>query len=220
MIRYDRRRQSLAAALAALAGYVDAIGFVKMGGLFVSFMSGNTTRMAVGMAGGSAVAAMAAALIAAFLIGVIGGALVAAASGAARKTAVLSLTAALLGVAAVLERFVSGNWTAIAMAAAMGTTNNVFLRGGEVSVGVTYMTGTLVKLGQRIAAALMGDGAGEWLAYLRLWLGLLAGAVSGALLYPRIGSLSLALAAVAATGLALAARRLGPSEPYPRRTHQ
>ncbi len=59
MIHYDRRRQSLAAALAALAGYVDAIGFVKLGGLFVSFMSGNTTRMAVGLAGGSAVAAVA-----------------------------------------------------------------------------------------------------------------------------------------------------------------
>lgn len=220
MIHYDRRRQSLAAALAALAGYVDAIGFVKLGGLFVSFMSGNTTRMAVGLAGGSAVAAAAAGLIAAFLIGVVLGALVAATTGTARKTAVLSLTAALLTLAAAMDRFIAGGWTALAMAAAMGTINNVFLRNGEVSVGVTYMTGTLVKLGQRIAAALLGDDAGGWIAYLRLWLGLLAGAVSGALLYPRIGSLSVALAAAVAAALALAARRLGPCDPYPRRTHQ
>lgn len=220
MDRYDRRHQALATALAALAGFVDAIGFVKLGGMFVSFMSGNTTLMAVDLATGSAVTAMAAALIAAFLAGVIGGALVAAATGTARKVAVLSLTAALLAVAAVLDRFVTGGLAALPMAVAMGAANNVFLRDGEVSVGVTYMTGTLVKLGQRIAAALLGDDPIGWAPYLRLWLGLLAGAIGGALLYPRIGSVSLALAAVAAAGLAIAARRLGPSDPYPRRTHQ
>ena len=36
----------MAVLLAALAGYVDSIGFLQLGGLFVSFMSGNTTRMA------------------------------------------------------------------------------------------------------------------------------------------------------------------------------
>ena len=50
MTRYDSRRWFLAACLAALAGYVDAIGFLKLGGLFVSFMSGNSTRLAVGLA--------------------------------------------------------------------------------------------------------------------------------------------------------------------------
>lgn len=220
MMHYDRRRQSLAAALAALAGYVDAIGFMKLNGLFVSFMSGNTTRMAVGLAGGSAVAAIAAGLIFAFLAGVIGGALVAAIAGAARKVAVLALAAALLALAAALDRFVAGNWTAVAMAAAMGTINNVFLRDGEVSVGVTYMTGTLVKLGQRIAAALLGNDRYGWVAYLRLWRGLLSGAVGGALLYPRIGSFSLALAAIVAATLALIAPRIDPSDPYSRRTHQ
>lgn len=220
MLRYDRDRQMLAAALAALAGYVDAIGFVKLGGLFVSFMSGNTTRLAVGLAGGSAVALIAAGLIAAFLAGVIGGALIAAKAGPTRKAAVLSLMAMLLALAAMLDRIVAGGWAALAMAAAMGAANNVFLRDGEVSVGVTYMTGTLVKLGQRIAAALLGDDAGGWAAYLGLWLGLLAGAVAGALLYPRTGAFSIALASVVAGVLALAARRLGPSDPYPRRTHQ
>lgn len=220
MLRYDRGRQSLAAALAALAGYVDAIGFVKLGGLFVSFMSGNTTRLAVGLADGSTVALVAAGLIAAFLAGVIGGALIAAKAGPARKAAVLSLMAILLAVAAMLDRIVAGGWAALAMAAAMGAANNVFLRDGEVSVGVTYMTGTLVKLGQRIAAALLGDDANGWAAYLRLWVGLLTGAVAGALLYPRTGAFSIALASVVAGVLALAARRLGPSDPYPRRTHQ
>ena len=33
--------------LTGLAGYVDALGFVRLGGLYTSFMSGNTTQLAV-----------------------------------------------------------------------------------------------------------------------------------------------------------------------------
>ena len=58
MTRYDSRRWFLAACLAALAGYVDAIGFLKLGGLFVSFMSGNSTRLAVGLAELSGIAGL------------------------------------------------------------------------------------------------------------------------------------------------------------------
>jgi hypothetical protein len=46
------RNVALACALTALAGYIDAIGFLHLGGLFVSFMSGNSTRMAVNLAAG------------------------------------------------------------------------------------------------------------------------------------------------------------------------
>ena len=42
----------MAVLLAALAGYVDSLGFLQLGGLFVSFMSGNSTRMAVGVSMG------------------------------------------------------------------------------------------------------------------------------------------------------------------------
>src|SRR5258708_36354508 len=47
-----RRNISLACALSALAGYVDGIGYLYLGGLFVSFMSGNSTRMGVNLAQG------------------------------------------------------------------------------------------------------------------------------------------------------------------------
>ena len=42
-----RSNIALACALSALAGYVDGIGFIHLGGLFVSFMSGNSTRLGV-----------------------------------------------------------------------------------------------------------------------------------------------------------------------------
>jgi uncharacterized membrane protein YoaK (UPF0700 family) len=41
----SRRNVALACALSALPGYVDAIGFLHLGGLFVAFMSGNKMRM-------------------------------------------------------------------------------------------------------------------------------------------------------------------------------
>ena len=49
------RNIPLACALSALAGYVDGIGFLHLGGLFVSFMSGNSTRMGVSLAEGAVV---------------------------------------------------------------------------------------------------------------------------------------------------------------------
>ena len=84
----------------------------------------------------------------------------------------------------------------------MGTENTTVERDGEVSIGLTYMTGTLVKLGQRIAGALMGGPRLAWLPYALLWLGLVTGAVTGALAWPLIGLAGLWFAASAALVLA------------------
>src|SRR5204863_9869629 len=51
-MRDSSRTIGLACALSALAGYVDGVGFLHLGGLFVSFMSGNSTRMGVSLAEG------------------------------------------------------------------------------------------------------------------------------------------------------------------------
>ena len=44
MTRLDRNARILAVSFAAMAGMVDAIGFLASGGFFLSFMSGNSTR--------------------------------------------------------------------------------------------------------------------------------------------------------------------------------
>jgi uncharacterized membrane protein YoaK (UPF0700 family) len=96
----------------------------------------------------------------------------------------------------------------VAMALAMGAENAVFEREGEVHIGLTYMTGTLVKLGQHLVRALSGDASNTWRSYFLLWSGLAAGAVAGAALHPWLGMNALWLAALAAAFFALVAAQM------------
>lgn len=213
MTRYGARIWLLAAGTSSMAGYVDAVGFLKLGGLFVSFMSGNSTRLAVGLVVDPAVAWVAMGLLAAFVAGVVLGTLIAAAAGTRRKPVILLVVGAVLALAGYLDLHVSDGWATLAMAAAMGCVNTTFQRAGEVSIGVTYMTGTLVKFGQRLADALLGGARWAWVPYLALWLGLVAGAVAGSVAYQRFGMASLWGAAGVALVLAGFALLLGPAEP-------
>ncbi|MEW9856544.1 YoaK family protein [Novosphingobium sp. M1R2S20] len=180
MTGYERRFRIFAMALAALAGFVDAVAFVGTGGLFVSFMSGNSTRLAVASVDGSHLALLATALIASFVAGVVAGALIAPLRPARRKSLVLLISTLALCTAAALVTSGQISVAAMLLAFGMGALNNVFLREGEVSIGLTYMTGTLVRAGQRMAGAIRGQGPSDWLPYLLLWASLVAGAGAGA----------------------------------------
>lgn len=204
----DRTRRRLAIAAAALAGYVDAVGFLSADRYFVSFMSGNTTRLGVDLIAAPRSAAIPALLVAGFVLGVFGGAVLAAKAGAQRKFAVLVLVAGLLGGAALSPRI---ELTLALLVLAMGALNNTFQRDGEVSVGLTYMTGALVRFAQGLAAKVMGTGGKGWEGWLLLWLGLALGAVSGAYAMLTWPDMALWLAAVWAAALALFARRLSVS---------
>src|SRR5436190_13188331 len=92
----------LAGLLAALAGIVDAIGYLHLGGLFLSFMSGNSTQLAVAFGQGDlGEAAAIGELIALFVLGAAGGQALADAVGRWHMTAVLTGVAILLVIAAL-----------------------------------------------------------------------------------------------------------------------
>lgn len=198
MIRHTPRERFIAAGLAGLAGYVDALGFMAMGGYFVSFMSGNSTRLGVGLAENIRLGLLPAALIALFVCGVITGSLAGHFATYRRPTVVIGLVFLLLTFAAVTAHFGLTPLAIAAMAMAMGAENAAFERDGEVSIGLTYMTGTLVKLGQRVTAALLGGDKVAWVWYLMLWMGLVTGAVAGAATYAHIGLGGLWIAAAMA----------------------
>lgn len=203
MIQHSRRERGIAVLMAGLAGFVDALAFLEIGGYFVSFMSGNTTRLGAAFAENPAIAALPAVLILIFVTGVIGGTFVARKTDTRRALTVMTLVTVMLGLAA-LTAALGHIWLAIAlMAAAMGAENAAFERNGEVSIGVTYMTGALVKLGQRVAAALAGGDRWSWVWYLALWCGLAGGAIAGALIYVLMGIHALWLASGFAAAISL-----------------
>ena len=208
MTRYDKRVQALAIGLSALAGYVDAIGFIELGGFFVSFMSGNSTRLGVGLMERSRDATIAGGLIAMFVVGVIAGSLTGRGAGPHRRPVVLMLVAALLAAAATCSAIDATPIAVVAMVLAMGAENSVFEQGDDVHIGLTYMTGALVKFGQRAAAVLLGGDRFAWAPYILLWAGLVVGAVAGAATHYWIGLAGLWIAAAFAATFAMIARRI------------
>ncbi len=199
----------LAFAAASLAGFVDAVGFLSANGYFVSFMSGNTTRLAVDLATQPLTAVLPALLIAGFISGVAAGTVIAQKAGMHRKPAVFGAVAIALAMAGLLRWSGSTGASLGVLVIAMGAINTSFQRDGSVAVGVTYMTGALVRLGEAIGAVLCGQrpGSAAW-AQLVLWSSLASGAFLGAWAGVDAPHIALGLAACWAGLLTLAAWRL------------
>jgi len=198
----SRRNVALACTLSALAGYVDAIGFVHLGGLFVAFMSGNSTRMGVSLAEGHwRSAAESFGLIVLFVIGAAAGSLIVRGHGAYRQPWLLLAEALLLAAAALCYAFGLPSVAIAAIVLAMGMENTVFQIDGGAGLGLTYITGALVKVGQLVAVALTGGARWGWVPNLLLWAALAIGCVVGALAYHWINLAAIWFAA--GTALAL-----------------
>lgn len=153
----SKRNVALACALSGLAGFVDGIGFLHLGGLFVSFMSGNSTRLGVSIAemDWSAVRE-AIGLIVVFVAGAGCGSAIVLGGGETRRTWLLLTEAGLLAVAALCATFGFQGVAVSLLAFAMGLENSVFQMQGTGGLGLTYVTGALVKVGQLIASAFAG----------------------------------------------------------------
>jgi uncharacterized membrane protein YoaK (UPF0700 family) len=199
------RNVILACALSALAGYVDAIGFLHLGGLFVSFMSGNSTQMGVSLGEAHwASAAKSVGLIALFVIGAAAGSLIVLGRGVNRQPWVLLGEALLLAAAALCYAVDLSNAAVAAMVLAMGLENAVFQIEGGAGLGLTYVTGALVKVGQLAAAAMTGGARWAWVPNLLLWAALVAGASCGTLAFHWINLAAIWFAAAAALALSAA----------------
>jgi uncharacterized membrane protein YoaK (UPF0700 family) len=135
----------LAAILAALAGMVDVIGYLHLKGLFVSFMSGNSTQLAAALGQGElAAAATIAELITLFVLGAVTGQVLANFTGRWHMTWVL------IGVAVLLTIAAARATAPEPMVLAMGALNASMHRAGKVPVSLTFVTGVLVRLEQGI----------------------------------------------------------------------
>lgn len=216
------RQQWLAVGLTANAGFVDGLFFIHLGGYFVSFMSGNSTRAAADLAQGNYQGWLAASLlIVAFVVGVM------LSSFAVRfgpkgfhppAESLLSQRVAPHGSAvwmATILMLFGGMATMIpvidavapfVVASATGAINGTFTRRGEVTVGLTYMTGTLVKLGQSLASAIALRSPvylARFVRYFVLWAAIAVGALVGGWAYTVVGLQSVWLTIAALTVLTI-----------------
>lgn len=198
MTRLDACERLIAALLAAIAGFVDGSAFLASKGFFVSFMSGNSTRLGAGLVGRHDAAAAAGGLILAFVAGVAIMTRLRRAGLSRRLT--LAAVALLLGAAAILARHDQLIAAIGCMAAAMGMTNTVLAGEDGVRVGLTYMTGALVRIGEAIG----GGAARSALPHLMLWLSLVGGCATGAALFAVAGLDDLWLPATLLTAMSVA----------------
>jgi len=216
------RQHLLAVGLTANAGFVDGLFFIHLGGYFVSFMSGNSTRAAAELSQGNYLAWVAASsLIVAFIIGVMLSSFavrfgpkrfhpsaeslltdqVTPHGSAVWVAYALMLLGGITAVIPAVDRVAP-----FIVAAATGAINGTFTRRGEVTVGLTYMTGTLVKMGQALASAIALRSSVylfRFLRYLLLWAAIAIGSLIGGWSYLQFGTAGIWLTVVAMTFLSI-----------------
>jgi len=180
------RRDALVVALAVTTGGMDAIGFIAMGGVFASVMTGNLVLLGVsiGRRNGSLAAHVGVAL-AGYIAGVIAGVIVAGRPDPGRSTWPARVTAALLVELALIIGL-----TAVRSLAAPGLSS-------------TYMTGTLTGLVSAVAA---GDGLAGQRRNLAMIAAVVIGAALGGVLVLEVPRAAPAVALAALSSVVLTAR--------------
>jgi uncharacterized membrane protein YoaK (UPF0700 family) len=184
-----RGKWAFALSLALVAGYLDGYG-LRVLGTYVSFMSGNTTLAGLKGGQGNFRAALAPAIaIMLFVTGSFLGNLFTQSRLRYSSRLIFGVIAGLLATVAGLERHNLWNvHSEIALLSlAMGMMNPALSKVGAESVSLTFVTGTLNRIGGHLAAAAWRkplserrDPTDSHLARARIdasvWLGFLGGA--------------------------------------------
>jgi uncharacterized membrane protein YoaK (UPF0700 family) len=189
--------------LAALAGVLGATAFTHSAGYFVTFMTGNAQRAVLGYFRDDVVLSVTAGLL---MVCFVGGVVVASVCRrhfwVAHPHGPTVLTTISLLAATVVDVIDEGweenlvDFAPIMLVVfGIGALNTSFVKSGEVSVPLSYVTGTLVKMGQGIERHIAGGNLSDWLGYFLLFASFVLGAAVG-------GAMSLVLNG---TGMLIAA---------------
>lgn len=197
---------ALVASLSVLAGMTDAIGFMASGD-FVSFMSGNTTRLAVAISEGDlGLTLRLVILVATFILGNALGVLVARLGG--RRALPLLLCIATLLCTSAAWPFDAQLPALLAAIIAMGMLNAAVEEVNGLPVGLTYVTGALSRFGRGLGRWMLGERRSGWRVQLVPWSGMFIGAILGALLEQHLGLKAMFVSAVLAAMIGLLSLRI------------
>lgn len=190
---YRRGEKLLAMALAGAAGFADSVGFMFFGGVFLSFMSGNTTRIAVsGIESHFDLMWLSVRCVALFVVGVMLGTIVHRVTTKRfnlyrAREAVLGFVSLLMLASSALHAVGPDLAAMLLISLAIGALNSAFERRGEVAVPLTYVTGTLVKAAQRFVDMFFGGDRAAWVYPLLMWVCLAIGGGLGAASFQNFG---------------------------------
>ncbi|MGV0627162.1 YoaK family protein [Mycolicibacter minnesotensis] len=172
--------------LAGLAGVLAATAFTHSEGYFVTFMTGNAGRGALGVfTDDQWMSISAAALLVSFILGVVVASLCHRHVWRSRPHGALRLTGASLLTATIVDWIEGGPALPVPLlpillvAFGVGALNTTFVSNGEVSIPLSYVTGTVVKLGQGIERHISGGSFHDWFFNFMLLSGYISGAVVG-----------------------------------------
>jgi uncharacterized membrane protein YoaK (UPF0700 family) len=176
--------------LAVLAGVLGATAFTHSAGYFVTFMTGNAQRAVLGYFRDDVLLSVTAGLLLlCFVAGVVTASWCRRHFWVAHPHGPTVLTTFCLVGATALD-IVVGRWdtsqldfTPIMLVVfGIGALNTSFVKDGEVSIPISYVTGTLVKMGQGIERHIAGGRAADWLGYFLLFASFVLGATVGGLI--------------------------------------
>jgi uncharacterized membrane protein YoaK (UPF0700 family) len=173
--------------LAVLAGVLGATAYTHSEGYFVTFMTGNAQRAVLGYFRDDVkLSVSAGVLMLCFVAGVVVASVCRRHFWVAHPHGPTVLTTLSLFAAMVLG-IIDDGWEEVNLDLApimlvvfgVGALNTSFVKDGEVSVPLSYVTGTLVKMGQGIERHIAGGSVTEWLGHFLLVVSFLMGAALG-----------------------------------------
>ena len=184
----SQRRLLLGLALTGCAGFIDAVGFIELGGYYTSFMSGNTTQLGTAFLNAEPLL-LPFGLVAMFFLGSVLGAMLALRGRRLGPSLVLTFVMGSIGATLLLGSFgVPATLSMLVLALGAGAQNATLPFSGGARLGTTFVSGTLFAAGQDLAGAIFGVvPKWRWVQHLQVWAALLLGAMAGALIYRQLG---------------------------------
>ena len=196
--RADRALVQLAAILAALAGMINAVGFLAFGDVFLASPEANTTVLGASVPGSLAIAQFAAGMVVSFVGGVVLATLVTHRSGPYRRTAVLFCTVIALTGAYLTFWLNVAIIPAVLLAMAMGAAHCLFEKDNPDLQEAMSPSAQVVRFGEALAGGRHGVNHRQLGLHACFWLAFLIGGLAGAGAWIAFDARSFALAAVVA----------------------
>lgn len=193
--RAGRALVQLAAMLAALAGFVDAIGFLAFGHVFLASPDASATVVGASLQGGYRLALFAGAMVLSFLGGVVLMTLISYRITRFRRTVVLLVTA--LALAAAYGAVSAGIEfaPAILLAMAIGAAHCIFKRDNPELQEAMSPSAQIARFGEALAGGRAGANQRQIGLHASFWLAFLIGGLAGASAWLAVEGSALMLAA-------------------------